>query len=425
MQPMTFALTIPSALSLYSLGVHDLPLRLEVDGRVDGALPRPRQLAARRALGRRQRDDRLRRGRAQHALGRRALPPHGAAEHRASSIFGAIYYFIPELTRQELYERPDGEVARLADVRLRATSTRRSGCGRASRERRAASQCCPSRWDDPNRLAIPVRARARRSTQLLFVFNIVQTFRGAERAPARRRTWSDPALEAVLVLSVLLLVGIAGVTGWVIGRETAPPPAPAVTAAADPGREVFAEAGCASCHTLAAAGASGTVGPNLDEAHPDAATVAQVVRTGGGAMPAFGGRLDDRQIEQLASFVASSVEREARTRTPLGRGRRARARRASATRSSRARRARRRGAARPTRRRSPARAGRRTRPRRRRPSRRDGRRRCRRHASWSGQSEHQRERDRRHREAEQVPGAPEACRRFRARARRGRAHRRR
>ena len=32
------------------------------------------------------------------------------------------------------------------------------------------------------------------------------------------------------------------------------------------GKAVFAANGCASCHTLAAAGATGNVGPNLDQA---------------------------------------------------------------------------------------------------------------------------------------------------------------
>jgi mono/diheme cytochrome c family protein len=35
-----------------------------------------------------------------------------------------------------------------------------------------------------------------------------------------------------------------------------------------PGAQVFANNGCATCHTLAAAKAGGTVGPNLDEVLP-------------------------------------------------------------------------------------------------------------------------------------------------------------
>ena len=41
----------------------------------------------------------------------------------------------------------------------------------------------------------------------------------------------------------------------------------AAAAAAKPdGKAIFASAGCGGCHTLKAAGASGNVGPNLDDA---------------------------------------------------------------------------------------------------------------------------------------------------------------
>lgn len=49
--------------------------------------------------------------------------------------------------------------------------------------------------------------------------------------------------------------------------DSAPPPA-ADQSAIDNGSKVFASAGCASCHTLADAGASGVIGPSLDEAVP-------------------------------------------------------------------------------------------------------------------------------------------------------------
>ena len=42
-------------------------------------------------------------------------------------------------------------------------------------------------------------------------------------------------------------------------------PAGGQTGDAEAGAQVFASAGCGSCHTLAAAGASGAIGPNLDQ----------------------------------------------------------------------------------------------------------------------------------------------------------------
>ena len=74
------------------------------------------------------------------------------------------------------------------------------------------------------------------------------------------------------------------------------------------GEEVFSSAGCGSCHTLEAAGASGTIGPNLDQSQPDAALVEERVRNGAGAMPAFEGRLSDEEIADVTAFVVASTE---------------------------------------------------------------------------------------------------------------------
>jgi mono/diheme cytochrome c family protein len=71
------------------------------------------------------------------------------------------------------------------------------------------------------------------------------------------------------------------------------------------GKEVFASAGCGSCHTLADAGASGSVGPNLDNAKPTTDLVVDRVTNGKGAMPAFKGQLDEQQIQDVAAYVSS------------------------------------------------------------------------------------------------------------------------
>lgn len=78
----------------------------------------------------------------------------------------------------------------------------------------------------------------------------------------------------------------------------------------DLGREVFtriAQPPCALCHTLQAAGATGAVGPSLDEIKPDKARVVATVREGIGVMPSFEGKLSDEQIEAVAAFVANAV----------------------------------------------------------------------------------------------------------------------
>jgi mono/diheme cytochrome c family protein len=77
------------------------------------------------------------------------------------------------------------------------------------------------------------------------------------------------------------------------------------TAAAPSGKQVFASAGCAGCHTLSDAGASGTVGPDLDQLKPSQETVEHQVETGGGAMPSFKGQLSPAQITAVAKYVSS------------------------------------------------------------------------------------------------------------------------
>jgi mono/diheme cytochrome c family protein len=72
------------------------------------------------------------------------------------------------------------------------------------------------------------------------------------------------------------------------------------------GKSIFT-ANCGSCHTLADAGTSGTVGPNLDDAKPPKDLVVQRVTNGQGAMPSFKDSLDDTQIQAVADYVSSAA----------------------------------------------------------------------------------------------------------------------
>jgi cbb3-type cytochrome c oxidase subunit III len=72
------------------------------------------------------------------------------------------------------------------------------------------------------------------------------------------------------------------------------------------GKDIFT-ANCGSCHTLANAGTSGTVGPNLDDLKPALARVVRQVTNGGAIMPAFKGKLTDAQIQAVAKYVSSSA----------------------------------------------------------------------------------------------------------------------
>jgi mono/diheme cytochrome c family protein len=72
------------------------------------------------------------------------------------------------------------------------------------------------------------------------------------------------------------------------------------------GKQIFV-AKCGGCHTLKAAGTTGTQGPNLDVLKPPFARAKNQVIKGGGIMPAFKGVLSDAQIEAVARFVAQNA----------------------------------------------------------------------------------------------------------------------
>jgi mono/diheme cytochrome c family protein len=85
----------------------------------------------------------------------------------------------------------------------------------------------------------------------------------------------------------------------------AAPPPPGDGQAAD-GKSIFVT-NCGSCHTLAAAGTTGTVGPNLDRSKPPKPLVVDRVTNGKGVMPPFKGTLSDAQIQAVADYVSSSA----------------------------------------------------------------------------------------------------------------------
>jgi cytochrome c6 len=124
------------------------------------------------------------------------------------------------------------------------------------------------------------------------------------------------ALAALAVVGVLAGCGAEGTTQatpeTVIGtlpKPTAGPTAPAAKLKGDPtaGKQVFMTAGCVSCHTLADAGATGKVGPNLDDAKPDFKLVTERVTFGKGVMPAFKGQLPDQKIADVAAYVVKAT----------------------------------------------------------------------------------------------------------------------
>ncbi|MBV6273001.1 cytochrome c [Alcaligenaceae bacterium CGII-47] len=60
---------------------------------------------------------------------------------------------------------------------------------------------------------------------------------------------------------------------------------------------------CAVCHTLVDAGATGPIGPDLDELKPTREQLLSMMRDGSGAMPSFEDSLSTSQREAIAAYV--------------------------------------------------------------------------------------------------------------------------
>lgn len=122
-------------------------------------------------------------------------------------------------------------------------------------------------------------------------------------------------IAVVALLVAAYVIGVRKGEGNARGQEptvTQAATAPAATTGAAPAVDAAAKAAfaatCGGCHTLAAAGTSGTVGPDLDDLKPTAEQVATAIANGGagsGQMPA--GLLSGEQATKVAEFVASSA----------------------------------------------------------------------------------------------------------------------
>jgi mono/diheme cytochrome c family protein len=127
---------------------------------------------------------------------------------------------------------------------------------------------------------------------------------------------------------VVICLALAGLAGLVAGCGsegvvsptpqtvigTLPKPAldpitPAFKLKGDPaaGKSIFESKGCASCHTLADAGATGTIGPNLDQTKPSYRRATARVTLGKSPMPSFASQLTAQQIADVAAYVVKAT----------------------------------------------------------------------------------------------------------------------
>jgi mono/diheme cytochrome c family protein len=112
--------------------------------------------------------------------------------------------------------------------------------------------------------------------------------------------------QEALGLSDDQAVDISAYVGRYAGNPEIQPSGGGEITATD-GEAIFSQAGCGSCHMLAAAGSSGTSGPNLDQAKPSKELAVDRVTNGAGAMPPFADRLSEEQINAVAEFVSQSA----------------------------------------------------------------------------------------------------------------------
>jgi mono/diheme cytochrome c family protein len=160
--------------------------------------------------------------------------------------------------------------------------------------------------------------------------------RGNPDFPGRRGLVPFILLTAILTIAMLGAVEVFAKEeehGEAAPHETTPEPAPPPgpptpepqqppppmepSGSAEAGKAVFAAQGCGSCHTFAAAGTSGTVGPNLDESlegnypanvrraiiDPDA-EIAEGYSPG--VMPkTYEAQLSPKQLDDLVAFLTS------------------------------------------------------------------------------------------------------------------------
>ena len=121
------------------------------------------------------------------------------------------------------------------------------------------------------------------------------------------------ALAAGLAVAGLTLA-ILALTAGVGADDSTDAPEQIAAGESQGGRALFARMGCASCHTLAAAGSTGEFGPNLDQrlrAHTAASLEATILDPPGprgfSGMPEdFGTRMSAAELDTLVSFLLAS-----------------------------------------------------------------------------------------------------------------------
>ena len=245
-------------------------------------------------------------------------------------IFGAVYALLPELSGKALYSESMAKVhvwvTFLAGMTFFGIWLVQGLDGAPRRW-----SVLPNEYDALTRWSLPF-VFLLAAVQALFFWNVLQTLRGKGGAvtmdergiplPSERAPRPAPVSEALLVLAALGLAAAFAVGGYFVGRETGDSGGGTVTITeggggatstdggaaegdAEAGAEVFAANGCGRCHTFTPAGTTGNVGPNLDETTLTATEIAALVAAGKGGMPGFADRVSPEELADLGAYVAA------------------------------------------------------------------------------------------------------------------------
>ena len=115
------------------------------------------------------------------------------------------------------------------------------------------------------------------------------------------RTIFTSALGA-LALAAGLAAGVGGLTSRAHAEEAKDAKAGDLLSA---GRDLFNGNSCSACHTLTDAGASGSVGPDLDNPNLTRDAIVSRIEMGGGPMPSFSGQISEADIGKLADYIVA------------------------------------------------------------------------------------------------------------------------
>jgi cytochrome c oxidase subunit 1 len=312
MQPLTFTITLVSALSLYSLSATIYRARFEwtpaasflVAGMV-GWLTAGLSGVVNATI---QLDEAV-----HNTLWVVGHFHHMALLNIGLVAFAAVYAFLPDLTGKRWYSE------RLGHLHLWLTLIGGYGMvvpwliqGLTGAPRRFA--VLPEAYDATTYIALPFIGLIVLG-QLTFIWNLSQTLRGRLRASDSQVASRQDYGRLAWASFALLWLAFIPATIWAAFRledqdaqEAAHRSNPArETQGASAGAQLFSST-CGSCHTLSGAGTSGTIGPNLDDLAPDTAQVAQAIERGGagsGGMPA--NLLTGADAQTVADFVARNA----------------------------------------------------------------------------------------------------------------------